>query len=121
MDNQTPLTPPPGMPTSNQFNSPQILLPNATVVLVLGILSLVFSCCYGILGLILSIIAIVMASKDLARYNENPSVYNLNSYNNLKAGRICAIIGLILSSLVFLFFIIYVIFVGAALTTFPWR
>ena len=36
-------------------------LPNATVVLVLGILSLIFCWCYGFFGLILGIIAVVLA------------------------------------------------------------
>ena len=43
-------------------------LPNATVVLVLGILSIVFCCCYGILGLIPAIIALVLSKKDRALY-----------------------------------------------------
>jgi len=36
-------------------------LPNATLILVFGILSILTCCCYGIVGLILGIIAIVMA------------------------------------------------------------
>ena len=38
-------------------------LPNATVVLVLGILSLIFCWCYGFFGLILGIIAVVLAGQ----------------------------------------------------------
>ena len=37
-------------------------LPNATAVLVLGILSLVFCWCYGFVGLILGILAVAIAS-----------------------------------------------------------
>ncbi|MGB0789195.1 MAG: DUF4190 domain-containing protein, partial [Marinirhabdus sp.] len=43
-------------------------LPNATLILVFGILSIVTCCCYGVLGLIFGIIAIVMAKKATATY-----------------------------------------------------
>jgi hypothetical protein len=78
-------------------------LPNATAVLVLGILSVFTFCCYGIIGLILGIVALVLAKKDKAIYNENPTKYT--NYSNLKTGRILAIIGIVLS----IIFIIYVI------------
>jgi len=99
-------------------------LPNATAVLVLGIISIVFSCCYGIIGLILSIIALVLASKDLKLYNENVSIWLDSSVKNLKAGRVCAIVGLCLSTLTFIWIIVYFVIIGTALTTgfssFPW-
>lgn len=44
------------------MNNPKQDLPNATTILVLGILSLVFCWCYGIIGLILGIITVVMAA-----------------------------------------------------------
>ena len=44
-------------------------LPNATAVLVLGILSIVTCCCYGVVGLILGIIALVLAKKERAAAN----------------------------------------------------
>lgn len=80
-------------------------LPNSTAVLVLGIISIILFCCYGI-GLILSIIALVLASKDLNRYMQDPAMYSENSYKNLKIGRITAIIGLVLSG-VYLAWVIY--------------
>ncbi|WP_091520092.1 CCC motif membrane protein [Paenimyroides ummariense] len=70
-------------------------LPNATAVLVLGILSILGCCCYGIVGLICGIIGMVLAKKDMALYQQNPSAYN--NYSNLNTGRILCIIGLILS------------------------
>lgn len=88
-------------------------LPNATTVLVLGIISIVTSFCYGIVGIILGIIALVMAKKDLELYKENPEEYD--GYSNLNAGRICAIIGLSMGSLFFIFFLIYIIFFAAVL------
>lgn len=72
-------------------------LPNATAVLVLGILSLVSCCCFGIFGFIFSVIALLLAKKDLKLYQENPQ--NYTNYSNLKTGRIIAIIGLVLSTL----------------------
>jgi M penetrans paralogue family 26 len=75
-------------------------LQNGTAVLVLGILSLVIC---G-LGLVLGIIALVLANKDVKMYRLSPEVYTAGSYNNLKAGRICAIIGLILNTLFVLFY-----------------
>ncbi len=72
-------------------------LPNATAVLVLGILSIVTCCCYGVVGLILGIIALVLAKKDKALYDANPQAYS--NYNNINIGRILAIIGIVLSIL----------------------
>lgn len=81
-------------------------LPNATAVLILGIVSLFGCCCYGILGLISGAIALVLASKDTQLYNENPDLYS--NYNNLKIGKILAIIGLIIS-VIYLAFVIWLI------------
>jgi M penetrans paralogue family 26 len=83
-------------------------LPNATTVLVLGIVSIVTSFCYGIIGIILSIIALVLSKKDLKLYRENPEEYD--GYQDLNTGRICAIVGLCLGILFFLFFLVYIIF-----------
>lgn len=115
-------TPTPGQPTQ-QFQQPYQGLPpvpNSTTVLVLGILSIVFCWCYGLIGLILGIIAIVLANKARALDAANPGMFSEGSRKNLNAGRICAIIGTCLSSLYVLFIIIYVMIIGAALTTLPW-
>ena len=77
-------------------------LPNATVVLVLGIISIITCCCWGV-GLILGIIALVLAKKDLVLYQENPDLY-LN-YSNLKIGRVLAIIGIVISTITLITFI----------------
>lgn len=74
-------------------------LPNATAVLVLGIISIVGCFCYGLIGLICGIIALVLAKKDLALYRANSARFTTGSYNNLQAGRICAIIGTTLSAI----------------------
>jgi len=90
---------------SNQQVLPN--LPNATAVLVLGILSIVV--CF-----ITGIIALVMAKKELALYNANPGMYSPASLSNIKTGRICAIIGIILQGIGILIYIAFiVIFIGA--------
>ncbi len=72
----------------------QVDLPNATTVLVLGIISIVF--CAGIIGLVLSIIALNMASTSKQEYASNPGRYTASSLSKVNSGRICAIISLCL-------------------------
>ncbi len=111
-----------GQNVNQQFNNQfgQAPVPNSAAVLVLGILSIVLCFCYGIIGITLGIIAVVLASKGKALYEANPGAYTLASFNNLKAGRICGIIGLILSSLYIIFIIIYIVILGAAFAAMPW-
>lgn len=70
-------------------------LPNATAALVLGALSLVFCWCYGIIGLVLGILAVVLASAPRKAYLENPERFTEVSYKNLNAGRICGTSGFV--------------------------
>lgn len=107
-------------PHMNQPGAPGVALPNSTAVLVLGILSIVFCWCWGIIGLVLGIIALVLSGKAGAMYKENPSAYTLSSFNNLKGGRICAIIGTILSGLYLIWVIVYIFILGAAISQMPW-
>ncbi len=81
-------------------------LPNATAVIILGILSIVTCCCYGVLGIILGIIALVLAKKDTQLYLENPELYS--NYSTIKTGKILAYIGLILS-FIYLLLVIWMI------------
>ena len=85
-------------------------LPNATLILVFGILSIVGCCFYGI-GIVLAIVALVLAAKASKLYAENPDGYT--GFQNVKTGKILAIIGLILSAL-YLLLIIWLI------STFGW-
>ena len=90
--------------TNNQVQPP---LPNATAILVLGILSIVIC-------LITGIIALIMAKKEMALYEANPGMYSAASYSNVKTGRICAIIGIVLQGIGILFYILFaIIFVSA--------
>lgn len=108
---------------NQQFGQPfgQQQLPNSTAVLVLGIISIVGCFCYGIIGLILGIIALVLASKANALYQQNSGAYSETSVKNMKAGKICAIIGTCLSGIYFVILIIYIVFIGTMLTAMPWE
>lgn len=79
-------------------------LPNATLILVFGILSIVTCCCWGVVGLIFGIIAIVMAKKATALYMENPEQYS--GFSNVKTGKILSYIGIALS-VIYLGYTIY--------------
>jgi|TARA_B110000908_G_scaffold26133_1_gene30168 hypothetical protein len=85
-------------------------LPNSTGILVLGILSIVTCCCYGVIGLILGIVALVMVKKAANLYKEAPE--NYTGYSNVKAGKVLAIIGLVLNVLMLLYFVFIIVFIG---------
>lgn len=85
-------------------------LPNATLILIFGILSIVTCCCYGILGLIFGIVALVLANKAKQVYMAEPEIYS--GYNNVKTGRILAIIGIILSAIVLITNIVFIAIYG---------
>ena len=86
-------------------------LPNATATLVLGILSIVV--CF-----ICGIIALVISNKDISIYKTNPELYSVASYNNIKAGRICAIIGIALQVIGLIFYILIIAFAVTTATRF---
>lgn len=85
-------------------------VPNEVAVLVLGILSIVGCFIYGVPGLIMGIIALMMHQKDKQVYHSNKKVYEA-SFKNSNAGYICAIIGTSLSAL-FILIIIFGVVVG---------
>jgi hypothetical protein len=100
------------------LDNDQKQLPNASSILVLGILSIVFSC--SGLGLIFGIIGLIISKDGKKLYDQNPAGWT--NYGNFNAGRVMSIIGIVLNSLVFAFLIFYIlIFVvifGAAIGTF---
>lgn len=127
LEGQASPNPQPGQPSPQPFNQGnpfqpqdggfgfggmQQALPNATAVLVLGILSIITCCCYGIIGLILGIIALVLSKKDKALYLANTAAYSESSFKNLNAGRICAIIGVIFSVIYLLLNIAFIVMFG---------
>lgn len=85
-------------------------LPNSTLILVFGILSIVTCCCYGIIGLPLGIIALVMANKATAVYAANPELYT--GFQNVKTGKILAIIGIVLNTIYLLYAIWLIATIG---------
>ncbi|MCL1821463.1 MAG: hypothetical protein FWG22_01430 [Prolixibacteraceae bacterium] len=74
-------------------------LPGATSSLVLGILSISMCYCWGTIGLVLSIIGLSSGVKAISAYTANPGVYTEGSFKNANSGKVCSIIGLILSVL----------------------
>jgi hypothetical protein len=103
MENQTGNTPK-GQPDGFHQSLPQNL-PNANLILILGILSILLSWWHfvSVAGILLSFLALILANREFSLYNANPSRYTVSSLNNVKAGRTCAIIGLIISIIVFAF------------------
>lgn len=78
-------------------------LPNATVILVLGICSIVLGCFF--IGLICGIIAIVLAGKPRKLYKENPGGYE--GWGQVNAGFIMGIVGICLGGLTVLYYIFW--------------
>jgi len=98
------------------------MLPNSTAVLVLGIVSIVgVLCTQGILGIILGIIGLVLASAPMKELKQNPNLYTESSIKNLKAGRICSIIGVSLGGafLVVVFLVVMLILGGSFFALLP--
>lgn len=91
----------------SNFDNQNQKLPNATAVLVLGIVSIITCCCYGIISIILGAVGLYLAKKDTQVYSENPSLYS--NYNNIKTGKILCIIGIVLGVL----YLIYIICIFA--------
>jgi membrane protein required for beta-lactamase induction len=122
MENQnqgTPYQEPINQPNNQQLWQQQ--LPNSSTVLVLGIISILTSLWFGFIGLILGIIALVMASGANKMYLSNPAIYTQSSYINLKAGKICAIIGTCLSAVYLLFIIMFISFIATFFANMPWN
>ncbi|PKR80794.1 hypothetical protein CW751_08480 [Brumimicrobium salinarum] len=88
-------------------------VPNSTGVLVLGILSIIPGCfCYGVPGIIMGIIALSLASSANKLIKENEQKYDPSSIQSVKAGKICAIVGLSLSSLYIIVLLYYLVIIG---------
>ena len=102
--------------TQAPMGMPQAL-PNATAALVLGIISIPTCICYGIPGMACGIIAIILGSKAVKLYKANPGIYNPSSFNNANAGKVCGIIGVILSSLFLVYIIVVLLVYGMAVSS----
>lgn len=104
-------------PTSQSPMGMMPALPNATAALVLGIISIPTCICYGIPGMACGIIAIILGGKAVKLHKANPGMYNPSSFNNANAGRICGIIGVILSALFLVYLVLVLIVYGVALNS----
>ena len=91
-------------------NQVQKSVPNAMLIMICGIVSIVFCC--G-LGTVAGVIALIMSSKAKKLISQDPEGYS--DAKNVKIGRTCAMIGLGLQLLAVLFYIIYIVFLGAML------
>lgn len=111
-----------------QKNVPvRIPVPNSNTILILGIFSIVIAFCCGffaIAGLVLGIVALALAPKAIEMYNANPSMYTESSLKNINAGKICAIIGIVISGILMLIGLIWILVAGATIGTLfdkiPW-
>ena len=118
MENQEPLQ----APTIQN----QIPLSNSGGILAMGIISIVSFCCVaaGLVGVTLGILALVLGNKALKEYALSPEKYTMQSYKNVKSGRICGIIGLSIGGLWVIGILIYLSIIGWAiggiLSTIPW-
>ena len=108
-ENHTTLDTPPG----------QRPLRTHTAALVLGILSIVPGIClfYGIGGVIMGTIALVISREDFSAVKAHPTEYNQSQVGTLKAGRVCAIVGLSLSGLLMLVAVMWLILFGTMLAS----
>jgi len=105
---------------TNQTDAPttfQHELPNASVVLILGIIALVISFFNSLVGIIAGIVSLVMARNAEQLYHQTPRLYTPSSYSNIRSGRTCAIIGIVLAILKIIFIGIILGLLGAFI---PW-
>ncbi|WEK33442.1 MAG: CCC motif membrane protein [Candidatus Pseudobacter hemicellulosilyticus] len=100
-------------PSQTPTPTQKTMLPNATVVMVLGICSIVFGCLF--IGLILGIIGLVLSSKPRKMYKENPAAWD--GYGQLNAGFIMSIIGIALGSIYAIYYIFMLAILGSAATS----
>lgn len=98
----------------NKANTAQTkqAIPNGTTILVLGICSIATCWCTGLIGLGLGITTLILSKKARLLYETYPDSFTENSLNNMKAGKICGIIGVCLSALALAYFAIYLIAFG---------
>ena len=88
-------------------NQVQKSVPNAMLIMICGIASIV---CCGI-GFVAGIVALIMSSKANKLIAQDPNGYS--DAKNVKIGRTCAMIGVGLQVLWILFYIIYIVFFAA--------
>ncbi|QHI36116.1 hypothetical protein IMCC3317_14700 [Kordia antarctica] len=86
-------------------------LPNATLIVVLGALSIV-GCCFYNVGLIIGLVALYLAMNAAKLYKADPQAYD--NYSTVNIGKILAIIGIVIN-------VIGLLFLIWAISTFGWE
>jgi hypothetical protein len=102
----------PAIPPQGAEVPEQSMLPHSIAVLITGISSIQLAFIYGIPGLACSIVALILGNKSGSYILQNPGLYTEGSLKMYRAGRTCAIIGLILSivmifAFIFLFYYLF--------------
>lgn len=84
--------------------------PTALILGILSLLIVLLGCCCGflvVLSLILGIVGLVLANKSLNEFYQNSENYSVQSQKNVYVGKILCIIGIILSAIIGLVFLIF--------------
>jgi len=84
------------------------MIPYSVTAMVFGIVSIVVMCYFGWVA---AIVALVLYNKGMKIYNENPPDYKPSSLGMMRAAKITGIIGLIVSIIVTLAYILYVVLI----------
>jgi hypothetical protein len=94
-----------------------VQLPNARLILILGILSILLSWLHlvSVAGLVLGFITLVLANREMLAYHSNPGAYTSQSLNNVRAGRTFALIGIAISAIIVLLLILFLLGIFATL------
>jgi hypothetical protein len=87
--------------------------PGAVAALVCGILSIVL-CWFPIAGLVLGIVAILQAGKARQRAAADPATFEQGGVR--VAGFVCGVVGTSLSGVYNLYWIVFALFIGVAMT-----
>jgi len=82
----------------------QKMIPYSVTAMVFGIVSIAVMCYFGWVA---AIVALVLHSKAMKIYHENPPDYKESSLKMLRAAKITGIIGLIVSILAMIFYVLY--------------
>jgi len=82
-------------------------LPNETIIIVLGVVSILMSCCCAFFGFIPGIIGLILANNAIKLYNRNPEQYE--GLGNAKTGKIINVIGIVLAVIMTVYsaFVVY--------------
>ncbi len=95
----------------------QKMIPYSVTAMVFGIVSIAVFCYFGWVA---AIVALVLHSKAMKIYNENPADFKESSLKMLRTAKICGIIGLIVSIVSSVIYVMYFVLL-ATLETHHYR